>query len=124
AGEIEVQLDLHACASGCGERTHVLALAADRGHAVQRPRDALEDRRLARAVRADDAGKPRVEVDAGVDVEPEVGETEMIQSHGVSGSVTTAAVVVNASASLRYLRPSSTMRSRSSSGGMGRSTSF
>ena len=76
SAELEVELDLHRCAGLRAIRANRIARSARRRHAVQRPRDRLEHRRLAGAVRPDDARDPRLEIDSGVDVLPEIAEMQ------------------------------------------------
>ena len=79
----EAEFELHAD-RGAGFGAHVangVLVAARRGIAVDRPRDRFEQRRLAGAVRPDDAGDPVTEHDFGVGVLAEVDEPQAVQLH-------------------------------------------
>src|SRR5262245_66484184 len=87
SAELEIEIDAYLGARAGAEPLDGLARSARRRHAVERPRDGLEQRRFARAVRADDSRDARVEVDAGVDVLPEVREVKMIEAHQVASTI-------------------------------------
>ncbi len=84
SAELELELDFHRRAGHGAVRANGVARSAGRGVAVQRPRDGLENRRFAGAVGADDAREPHVEVDARLDVLPEIPEMQAVEPHQAS----------------------------------------
>ena len=109
--EAEFHLDLHARPGRRAAPANGLAAATRRGHAVHRPRDGLENGRLAGAVRADDAGQARAEHQLGMLVLAKIGEPQPVDLHQPASS--------RSMPSMR-LSPSRTNASRSSSAGSGR----
>src|SRR2546430_5679075 len=92
-------------------------VSTHRLHAVQRPGDRLENRRLAGAVRPDDPRDPGTELELGVGVLPEVHEAEPQQLHQARPS---PARSPSASACATYSTPSRTNSARSTSASSGR----
>ena len=123
SAQLEVELDFHRRARRRAIGADRLARAARGRHAVQRPRNALEDRRLAGAVRADDAGDAGVELDPRVDVLAEVAEPDAVDPHQASAS-TDGVAAAAVCASSRYFNPRPTKPSRSMSASSGRARSF
>src|SRR3954447_15552995 len=107
--ELEVELHAHRRAWRRARESNGVARTASRGIAVQRPRDGFEQRRLAGAVRADDAGEARLERDDGVRVLAEILELKPVESHGV---VVTRAPRYRLASSLRSSRPHAGSRGR------------
>ena len=86
AAELEVELHANLRPRASAVEADGIARPACRGCTIQRPRDGLEDRRLARAVRSDDPRETGVEVEARVGVLAKVAEPQRIQPHSVTGS--------------------------------------
>src|ERR1700737_383269 len=84
--ELEVQLHLDGRACAGAHEPNRIAIAANRLIPVERPGDRFENRRLASAVRADDARETSIEADLRPDVLPKVGEAETIESHAIASS--------------------------------------
>src|ERR1041385_1204531 len=96
-------------------RSHVpdRVLVATHGDiAVDRPRDRLEQRRLARAIGADDARDAVAECELGIGVLAEVDEPQALELHALAPS--------GCPADSRYSTPSLTNVSRLSSASSGR----
>src|SRR2546430_11936605 len=94
-------------------------VSTHRLHAVQRPGDRLEDRRLAGAVRPDDPRDPRTELELGIGVLPEVDEAEPQQLHQLPPSPSTATSPSRPTCAT-YSTPSRTNSARSKSASSGR----
>src|SRR5207244_967728 len=111
--ELEVHLDARPTLRA--EPADRVLVSTHRLHAVQRPGDRLEDRRLAGAVRPDDPRDPGTELELGIGVLAEVHEAEPQQLHQVpppsSPSRPTCAT---------YSTPSRTNSARSKSASSGR----
>src|SRR4051812_17540445 len=101
ARQLEVELDAGRSVALRVIGSNRVALATRRRHAVQRPCDRLEQRRFSGTVRTDDARDPRIEVDAGVHVLPEVAELKSIEAHQVSISAAGATWTTVASSMYR-----------------------
>src|SRR6185437_12642998 len=78
AAEVELQLHPHGSAPTGAREADRIAGAARGGIPVDGPRDRFEDRRLPRSIGTNDSREPRVELDAGVRVLPEVGERDVV----------------------------------------------
>src|SRR3989475_10629525 len=117
SSDLEAELEVHLDARPTlrAEPADRVLVPAHRLHAVQRPGDRLEDRRLAGAVRPDDPRDPGTELELGIGVLAEVHEAEPQQLHQVpppsSPSRPTCAT---------YSTPSRTNSARSKSASSGR----
>src|ERR1041385_7563603 len=87
SGQREIELNAHRRARPGAQKTDRVARAARGGLAVERPGDRLEERGLARPVRADDTGEAKVELHPRVRVLTEVHEVERVESHSLSAIV-------------------------------------
>jgi hypothetical protein len=97
----ELELHLHARPGLRPQVADRIAIAPRRHIAVNGPRDRLEQRGLARSVRADDPGEPVAERDFGVGVLAEIDETQAVQLHGPASPPASAAASAAADASAR-----------------------
>ena len=79
--EVEVELHPHRRSRRRPVEPQRLVAAARRVAAVERPRDRLEDRRLAGTVGPDDAGEPGVELDVRLGMLTEVRESQPREFH-------------------------------------------
>ena len=84
--EFELQFCAKRGARWCPVELDRLARTTRHRIAVQRPRDAFENRRLAGAVGADDAGESVLKFDQRVDVLTKVLQAQRAQLHGASYS--------------------------------------
>src|SRR5689334_11146707 len=84
--QLELELDFYGRASTRSDEANRIAIATDGGVAVQRPRNRLQNRRLAGAVRTNDAGKTALESDPGARMLTEIGEPEFVQPHAGTSS--------------------------------------
>ena len=84
--ELEIELDFYRRARSGTDEANRIAVAANRRNAVQRPRDRFQNRRLAGAVGADDAGETTLEADLGPHMLAEIRELEVVQLHAFASS--------------------------------------